>query len=247
MVNVPDMIAERAPRLPAERPHFWASFLNAWNHVDPPYGQAWYGDLFRTMSHDLDWLARLLIVNARKEADGSRQLWALAGRISRPDWKRKVRQHAVDESRHAKFYITMLELAFPDATDKEGFRALRKISPGFRTSDPLPADPKPAVFGLLDEIIQMNIGEVRTLINQMLMRPVLDVVAPDANRRKLLALIDELGEDELAHVAYTADLIEEMREDGDVEAIMIERMREFSDITRKEVGVGDERRTPEFA
>ncbi len=247
MVSVPKMIAERAPHLPTNRPHFWSSFVSTWNEVEPPYGQAWYGDLFRTMSYDLEWLARLLIVNAKKEADGSRQLWALSGRIDNPVWREKVRQHAIDESRHAKFYIAMLELAFPDAASGEQFRKLRAISPGYKSSDPSPAGSSTSDISLLDEIIQMNIGEVRTLINQMLMRPVLDVIAPAENRRKLLALIDELGEDELAHVSYTADLIEEMHQVGDVDQIMLDRLQEFSEITCKEVGVSEAGHSPEFA
>lgn len=239
MAKVPDIIASRLPALPKDRPVYWSAFESACTEIDPAYGESWYGDLFRSAALDLNWLAHLLVINSHKEAEGSRKLWELCGRICDPARREKVRLHAIDESRHSSFYISMLELAFPNAVPAEHFDALRSISPGFKSTDQPALGLASSDAEVLDEIIQMNIGEVRTLINQLLMRPVLDVIAPHNNQKRLLSLIDALANDELAHVAYTADLIEEMSNVGDIRAIMRARMQEFSEITCREVGVRD--------
>lgn len=236
VTSIPTIIKARLPSLTDDNPVFWSSFVASCDEVRPPYGCAWYGELFRESALNLNWLAKLLVVNAQKEADGARQLWALAGRIDDPSRRNQVRVHAIDESRHASYYISMLELAFPDAATNEQLRELRAISPGYKASDAPELTPSADNISILDEIIQMNIGEVRTLVNQMLMRPVLDVIAPAKNRKRLLGLIDALGADELSHVSYTANVIEDMSTVADIPYIMTLRMQEFAEITCKEVG-----------
>jgi hypothetical protein len=236
MTAVCKIIEDKLPALPIERPRYWSSFVKTCTEVNPPFGQAWYGDLFRQSALDLNWLCRLLVINAQKEAFGACQLWKLAGRIDDESFSEKVRLHAIDESRHANFYIAMLELTFPNVATPDQSAELRKISPEFNPSDFPARSPASSEIEILDEIIQMNIGEVRTLINQMLLRPVLEVIAPNETKDKLLGLVDSLGRDELAHVKYTAEIIDEMFQQGDVTSLMIERAIEFSKITCDEVG-----------
>jgi Mg/Co/Ni transporter MgtE len=94
---------------------------------------------------------------------------------------------------------------------------------------------------MLDEIIQMNIGEIRTLINQMLMRPVVAAVTDDANRDKAVRLLDSLGDDEARHISYTADIIDEIGDRAMSVHYMTLRQREFNGITTSELGLGSDR------
>src|SRR3989338_3923768 len=73
----------------------------------PPFGMKWYGEKYRSLACEPEWLARSLVLNAEKEAAGSEALWHLAGSIAQQDISHKVRLHAIDESRHAKLYILL--------------------------------------------------------------------------------------------------------------------------------------------
>ena len=83
----------------------------------------------------------------------------------------------------------------------------------------------------------MNIAEIRTRIHQLLQRPMLVAHCKPGQGERLTPLLDSLSVDELDHVVYTARLIEEFAHQGNretVEAIMVERVRDFNDVTREE-------------
>jgi hypothetical protein len=87
----------------------------------------------------------------------------------------------------------------------------------------------------------MNIGEVRTLIHQMLMGPVIVLHSPPNCRRRMQALMDGLGRDERIHIGYTAKLIDAAakRNPRLVYALAERRVRDFNDFTLKEIGIRD--------
>jgi hypothetical protein len=90
----------------------------------------------------------------------------------------------------------------------------------------------------LDELIQMNIGEIRTRIHQLLLRPVIMIHCPPEGRAKLQRILDSLLGDETRHIEYTARLIEKAMEAsaGFVRHTMKQRLDEFNQITLEEVG-----------
>lgn len=237
MNAVKEIVRDRLPQLESECPSYWSAFEQAWLDHPPPYGEAWYGALFREKAMDLDWLAGIIALNSRKEADGARQLWSFARRISDDSIRPQVRQHAIDEARHAAFYIAMLELIFPGAFEAQDLARLRSNVPRFdRDGDSLDAGRLASTDAIIDEVVQMNIGEVRTLVNQMLMRPFVLHLAPDENRERALKLIDGLGDDEVTHIDYTARLIEGFCDCEKVAYFAALRLDEFNGITRREVG-----------
>ena len=233
-----DIVEQRLPGVRTNRPVFWSALTEAYDVVPPPYGEDWYGELFREYAQRPQWLADILVLNARKEADGARQLWAFAGRITDLSIKDRVKQHAVDEARHARFYISMLGLMFPESAAPDLLQELRTIAPDFTMNDEPPAGEPASIEAMMDEIIQMNIGEVRTLINQMLMRPGVAAFTDEANRDRAVKLLDSLGDDEARHISYTADVIDEIGDSAMSAHYMKLRQREFNDITTSELGVG---------
>jgi hypothetical protein len=219
---------------------YHAALTEACAAAPPPYGQAWYGDRYRSWAVDPSWMAQSLIDNAAKEGEGAQKLWALAGRSRNSTIAEAVRRHAIDEARHARFYIALLQLAFPSLLDRRAFGKLQKLSPGYTTKD-FPSRLRAANDdSVLDEIVQMNIGEIRTLIHQKLMRPVLTMHCPPDGRPRLTKLLDGLGGDELKHIEYTARLIDEAARSKSefVNSTFRKRVAEFNRITLNEVGAG---------
>lgn len=207
----------------------------------PPFGEAWYGERYRELSADPGWFAHSLVANAQKEGDGARKLWELAGRTPDPHIAEAVRLHAIDESRHAMLYLAMLELVFEDSVPEDAREALDSISPRYRSTD-CPTPTPPSDFAVvLDEIIQMNIGEIRTRIHQLLLQPVIKVYCAPTKQTRLKATLDSLLDDETRHIDYTASIIDramtqQYRVDW-IRSVFASRVAEFNEITLAEVGV----------
>lgn len=205
----------------------------------PPFGLFWYGHRFRQLARDPDWVALALIHNAAKEGEGARKLWRLAGRTADPLIAEQIRQHAVDESRHALVYVAMLETVFPNTISAKLQPTLARLSPRYRLRDHPPGRAPLSGRRVLDELIQMNLGEIRTRINQALLGPVVTAYCPPAGRRRLARILRSLMDDETRHVAYTARILERAIEHGRedfVRRTMAHRLAQFNRLTVREVG-----------
>lgn len=216
-----------------------ACLRHACDGSPPPFETHWYGEKYRALATDSGWLAMSLLQNAQVEGEGSRKLWSLAGRCADPMIADLVRRHAVDESRHALLYLAMLNLSFPSAVDSDLKQQLKQVSPQFGLHDVPPSLPRSSDEWVLDELIQMNIGEIRTRIHQLLLRPMLNAHTASENRPALQRLLDSVLLDETKHIAYTARLIDAAVARGQgsfVESVMTQRVRDFNEITLQEVG-----------
>jgi hypothetical protein len=216
-----------------------SSLSEACEAAPPPYGMAWYGEKYRQVASDPSWLANSLIANAAKEGEGSQKLWALAGRAAERQVAEQIKVHAIDEARHARLYISMLGIAFPEAVDKSIIAECNKLSPGYTSDDEPDKLPAATESQVLDELIQMNIGKIRTRIHQLLLRPVIMSHCPPEGRAKLQRILDSLLGDETRHIEYTARLIEKAMAEksaGFVRNTMKQRLEEFNQITLEEVG-----------
>src|SRR5262252_5707690 len=223
------------------RPHYCQALTTACLKSPPVFGTGRYGDIYRAVAVNPYWMATSLMKNAQREGEGAGQLWDLG--VSTPDAgiAAQVRQHAIDESRHSRAYIALLDLAFPGAVDA-GFHAqLTALSPGYtqqsaRDSHPNSPFARPIT---VDDLIQMNIAEIRTLMHQRLQRPVLLAHCAPERRKQLTHILDVLLTDETRHIAYTATLIEEFARAGgarEMRRLMRERLADFNAITLEDVG-----------
>ena len=94
---------------------------------------------------------------------------------------------------------------------------LNQLSPGFSIHKelyPIPGSPY-AKEPTIDDFLQMNIAEIRTTIHHMMQRSALALHTPAENMKPISKLLDSLLHDELAHVAYSARLIEALAEQAD--------------------------------
>jgi len=228
-------------------PHYEAALRAACEAYPPPFGQAWYGEKYRQFASDPSWLASSLIANAEKEGEGSRKLWELVSRTSDPTIAESIRKHAIDESRHALLYVAMCELVFPGALEGDVKSYADGLSPRYSPRQyPSPAE-KSSPEVVLDELIQMNIGEIRTRIHQLLMRPVITAYCPLDSQGRLKKILDSLLDDETKHIQYTARLIEDAAVFHGYSDIVLstarQRLKDFNELTLLEVGearfVGD--------
>ncbi len=187
---------------------------------------------------DRSWFIDSLASNTAKEAEGARRIWEMASRTEDESVRELLCRHAVDESHHARYYVAMIDLAFPGEIGSRNRERLMALAPPYRSQDrPEMQDARTPAEGTLDELIQMNIGEIRTRVHQLLLRPVISAYCPQENRGRLTKLLDSLLQDETRHVAYTARLIDKAVEQGEsewVSKIMHLRWAQFDEITRVE-------------
>ena len=224
-------------------PYYSDALVTACRKAPPPFGTRKYEKIYRDVARDPNWMAVSLIQNAQGEGEGSGHLWDLAASTPDPRVAAQVKAHAIDESRHAKAYVAMLDITFPDVVNNKSRVQLASLSPGYTQRSPLEphADSPYASAITLDDLIQMNIAEIRTLVHHIIQRPMLLAYCAPERRRRLALLHDRLRVDEARHIGYTATLIEELAQRGKADAVnrlMQERMSDFNAITNEDLGRG---------
>ena len=223
-------------------PRMSSIIRDSFSEAVPPFLQQWYGDRYRSFALSAEWLAHSFVANAVKEAEGAVKLWRIAGEARNLPFAAAVVTHASDEARHARMYMAMLDLAFPGALEGETRESVAAMFPAYRRNSAPPEDVPPRPLeSLLDDLVQMNIGEIRTRIHQMLLRPVALAVAPPANRDRLVSILDRIYADEGSHIIYTAETLERYAGAGSedrIRSLYRRRLADFSAITIEEVGVG---------
>jgi len=227
----------------ARWPYYRDALITACRKAPPPFGTKAYKKIYRDVARDPNWMAISLIQNAQGEGEGSRHLWDLAASTPDPHVADQVKAHAIDESRHAKAYVAMLDLVFPDLANDEFHGQLASFSPGYSLRSRFEAHNGSAYASAvtLDDLIQMNIAEIRTLVHHIIQRPMLLAYCRPERRDRLGRLHDRLQLDEGRHIGYTAALIEEFANRGKADAVkrlMLERMSDFNVITNEDLGRG---------
>lgn len=232
-------LAERSQERPA--PNYMHALTSALRTSPPPFGDPEYANVFHAAAADPEWMAQSLIVNAEREGDGATRLWSMAALATDPHEKQLLKRHAIDESGHALGYLRLLDLVFPGAVSAVFRKQLDQLSPHYTlTQEPVPVPGSPyARVPSLDDYIQMNIAEIRTTVHHIMQRQALSNYCPENNAARMRATLDMLMRDELSHVAYTAQLIEEKTADVGLErvtAMFDARLDDFNEITRSELG-----------
>jgi hypothetical protein len=222
----------------------WEDLLReAFEASPPPHGMAWYGRMYRALARAPEWFANSLVLNAEKEGYGSRQVWKFGTRIADAEVAGMVYQHAMDESRHSRMFSGLLDALFPGTIGARLRAELEAMSPGYSKKSHPPMDRPPPELALaqtvvIDELIQVNYVEIRALVLQLLLRPVLVAYAPPEEQARFVRASDALIRDETRHIAYSAHCIEqEIRRGGKswVREIMLARQVELNRVFMEEV------------
>src|SRR5262249_15608716 len=93
-----------------ELPTYDRALAAACTASPPPFGRKAYGDLYRSSASDPDWIALSLLTAAQSEGEGARHLWDMAACTPDAEIARQIQQHAIDEARHSRVYVTLLVL-----------------------------------------------------------------------------------------------------------------------------------------
>jgi hypothetical protein len=206
----------------------------------PPFCKDRYNTIYQQYAANSRWLAVSLMANAQREGQGSTDLWSLAACALDPMERQLVKQHAIDESRHAQMYLTLLDLNFPGLVDETFREEMNVFSPGFSEHRSLEAFPD-SVYAknpTLDDYVQINIAEIRTTFHHLMQRQALENHCPAESVKPSTSVLDALLRDELSHVAYTAAMIEKNSADlkeGELQALYAERLTDFNRITQEEI------------
>lgn len=227
------------PALPVYR----RALLSACEKYPPAFGRKSYADYYRRQARDPEWVALSLATNAQGEGDGAEHLWDMAASTPDAEVASQIQQHAIDEARHSRGYVTLLGLVFPKSVDAKLLATLKKLSPGYTRKSALRAKKGSAYAraATVDEFVQMNIAEMRTRVQHLFQRPVLLAYCRPERRARVRRILDSLLRDETQHIAYTARLIERAaRAQGasPVIGLMHERMRDFNAITESDLARG---------
>lgn len=202
--------------------------------VDPVFTRDGYVDFFWHCALTVPgWIPSVVLANAEAESDGSKKLvrlWQSSSSGAKID--EEILFHARDEMRHSHVFVKTARLAFPAAISADSSHRtmgrLNKIRPEdlVKRSDLIGDDE------LLDHLIQMNMGEIRTLIHMHFLGPVIFELTPECNKERVARIIRGLANDELVHIGYTSEIIEDWCESGDRSKARTLYERRLSDFHR---------------
>lgn len=211
------------------------ALIEACDECPPVFGTQSYGEGYRSVASNPTWLATSLVANSAQEAEGSIKLTKMAKSTKNVALASKILDHAADESRHARLYMRMLELVFPGAAEPKLVHHMRELSQIWKTPKVDTLCHEFAISATIDELIQMNIAEIRTRVHHLLQRPVLLNFCGKKEQSTILPILDSLMRDETIHVYYTADLINEYvtsaQRRQEVLRLFKERLSDFNEIT----------------
>lgn len=221
MNNISDLVIHYLQRYNCYVSEKYIAVLREATEINsPPHGQAWYGNMYRQYARKPEWFANSLIVNAFEEGNGSRLVWQFSMGVANQDFAKRIRNHSIDESRHSKMFATLVNMLFPMSLDDEVKTQLKSFS-GEYSQENHPPTTSVSTDEIMDErlvmdqLIQINLLEIRALILQLLLRPVLQAYAKPEDVAKVTRMSDQFIFDETKHIEYSAYCMAEYMKWGD--------------------------------
>lgn len=236
MNHADDVLEAIREYLDEDLPHYTDSLVSAFAYSDPVFTRKRYGEFFWHCASTVPgWLAQVVMANAQAESEGSTKLLSLWQSVHYNDVvEDRILFHAKDESRHSRLFLELVQLAFPNSIDQTLIAHWKTKLPDIRrqsfqkSAQPIPEDQ------LIDHLVQMNIGEIRTRIHMYLLAPVIHAFTPAENKSRVEKILQGLVLDEVRHIGYTARLMEQWSQTGDAERVRNlykERLWDFHLIT----------------
>ena len=216
-------------------PLYSSALRNAFLKIDPVFVREDYAKFFFHCASTVPgWIQRVVLANGKGESEGSERLLRLWQGIDYNDGvAREVMAHARDESRHARMFVHITQAAFPSFVAEDELHRFANSLPDVRTMEPSKAAAIPENH-LIDHLVQMNIGEIRTRLHMHLFAPIVCYLAPEENKPLLRNAFGVLAADEMHHIGYTARLMEAWAENGNaqlIEKLYLGRLNTFNKIT----------------
>lgn len=203
-----------------KRPYYEALIDQAFIASPPAYGKEWFGDQFRAHGRDAGWVASLMASDAYMEGYSAGRLWQYAGVLKDESLASAMRRHAMDEAKHSKIFTRTFFKAFPSLLEEDLQVKLDAYSPDLAIHPGYPDDfPKPSELELLNSMILINLYEIKALLLGKLMQPIAVAHAPEENKELVHKMLGTIIADEVHHIRYSADYIEQACRDGHSEFV----------------------------
>ena len=200
-------LSRRKP--PAECPRYLAALKRALWEEYPPFATDLYEEMYRSASSNGQWLVMSLISQAQREGEKAKRLWALAANCGdNPAEQHLLKQQACAESKHARAYLKLLDIVFPEAVDPAFRSELNQFSPNYSMSKEL-SSPNGGGQPSLSDYLNLNIDEIRTVVQQVFQLRAIPHHCATDNAAQAATTLNKLLKDELNSIAYTATLIEQ--------------------------------------
>ena len=201
-----------------------------------------------------NYIQEVVVANADAESHGSEGLFDLWTKVRGiPEIDSGVRSHFLDEARHSRLFLHLTNLTFPEYFD-EGTLAAKKdalFNPTKYVED-IPSS-NASIAYIIDNLVQMNIGEIRTRAHMYMIGPVLTALAPKENREKVDGILAGLVYDEVTHIGYTAKIMNSLCQSSHKKLVFDlyeQRVRDFNvftlEQTRRSVELYGKGRFPEL-
>jgi len=201
--------------LDCDFPIYSEALTRAFEKVDPVFTRKQYADFFWHCSKTVPgWLPNVVLASASKESEGSMSLLSLWQSMRNVEFAEKwVLFHAKDESRHSRVFVRLVDLTFPNFFQQAQLRAVQE-SLNRITDDDLHKKGHIEDDVLMDYLMQINMGEIRTRIHMHLLAPLFYNLAPKENQPQVGKILKGLESDEVRHIAYTVNILERWAQDG---------------------------------
>lgn len=169
-----------------------------------------------------NWLPRVLTACATTESSGSRALLDIWKRVQgHKKAEEGLLRHARDEAGHAQFFVRLAHLVFPESYDQGYLSEVQNCLHNMKKSDLSKSDKNIVSDRLLiDYLIQLNIVEMRTRFHLLKLAPMFFSLADQSAKPKVENYLNLLARDELHHISYTAELIDEWAKDDDIDRLV---------------------------
>lgn len=208
----------------------------AFGSIGPVFMKKRYVDFFWHCATTVPgWIPQVVLANADAESAGSKKLFDLWKQsASGKDIDGKILYHAKDESRHSHIFVKLVNYAFPGMYLPEELNRITHRLTKIKEIDLSKKKKSINDYEMMDNLIQMNMGEIRTLVHMHFLGPVVFEMTPKENKEKVYNMLQGLANDEIVHISYTSRLINEWCKTGDVKRakeLYNVRLRDFHKFT----------------
>lgn len=200
-----------------ETPSSYLTLLeSASERAEPSFVTFEYGERFREITSNRQHFAIQQVNSAVEEASGAERLINLIGELPQNDLGLavKFRKHAEEEIFHHGLFVELFDNVFFDIKiDEELRNQVLNCVPAFEVEND--SNVKVTQKRILEEVVQINIGEIRNLVQLKLSKPIVIAHCWDESYlSRCEEIMDRLIHDEGGHIYYTAILIERLIDAG---------------------------------
>jgi hypothetical protein len=233
---IDELLAVVREHVDDDLPHYSDALRVAFADVEPVFTRRRYAEFFwQCATRVPGYVPRVILANGPAEGEGSQKLFELWRSVhSNREVEHGVLKHAVDESRHSRLFVRLTEAAFPEFLSEEAGARFEATLPDIRRKPRVKAPMPIPTDHVIDHLVQMNIGEIRTRLHMHLFAPIVFGLTPRDDRTKTRRILDVLVRDEVRHIGYTAVLMEAWARDGAddlIKRLYAGRLRTFNRIT----------------